>query len=95
METITTNYHSRELLHFYEINRAKDQEMIKKDYGSDIGDDELFFKYKNYFYRLSDFVIFESPYNNYWEGHLGMSYFDALYIKIVKNNDVIVGYATW
>lgn len=88
---IVTNNQPRPILSWYELTKS---EKTNFDYMTeDEANDAGFFKYKGWVYCLGDFMRDGSP--DGWHGHSAQSYFDAVLVKIVDCETVIVGRAFW
>jgi len=107
---ITTNYHPRELLHYWELTEEQ-QEWF--DYDS--AEQGLYFVYRGQTYALADFMLFLSSERppqykepvrdvmgwleySYWEAYLVTSVWDALLVKYVEQDMdtmVVVGHQVW
>ena len=86
---IVTNNKYREILYSYDVpdDVLKDQ----FDYMEN-PEEHSFFKYKNEYYDLGDFVIASSPEFVGWDGYSSDSYFSGLVIKLSDCGDsVLVG----
>ena len=83
--TIKTNNVPRETLYIFQIDEKEQKEIRKKFdyYNEEELQEQNFFKYKGYWYCLSDFLRIE---NNDelkgWDGYISDSYFSGVLIKI-------------
>lgn len=86
---IITNNQPRPIISWYELTEKEKQAfdyLTEEDvsYSS-------FFRYKGWVYYLSDFMRSGTPHG--WHGSYGQSFFDAILVKLVDNETVIVGHA--
>lgn len=86
---IKTNNKPRALLSWFELTKTEQTIFDHLDQDND----ERFFRYKGWVYSLSDFMPDGTPAG--WDGSMGQSYFDAVLVKIVDDETVIVGHTFW
>ena len=88
--TIETNGHYRELVDFCDLPEAV---QIDNDW-CDPEDGHMFFKYKGYWYPLSNFmrIAGDDPKLTEWDGMHSESFFSGVLIKLCPYGDgVVVG----
>ena len=96
--TIKTNNIPRETYQIFQLDE-KEQQQVRKQfdyYNEEKLQEQNFFKYKNHWYCLSDFLRLEnSDTFKGWEGYSSDSYFSGVLIKIQEGFmgdwNVIVG----
>lgn len=86
---IVTNNQPRPIVYWHELTQKEKQEF---DYLTE-DNMEMFFRYKGWVYSLSDFIRDGTP--EEWDGSMGQSYFDAVLVKIIDSESIIVGHAFW
>ena len=108
MVKIISNYHLREMQYFYELS-DKDQNIVKSQYDwmdSEELDNASFFKYRNSWYSLCDFMSlhnkmhFPNPpdFMKGWDGYLNDSFFSGVLIRYPQDdgyNDELIQVATF
>lgn len=87
---IVTNNKPRPIIYWHELTQ---KERAEFDYMTEDANDASFFRYKGWVYCLGDFIHSGTPAG--WHGSYGQSYFDAVLVKIVDCETVIVGRAFW
>lgn len=88
---IVTNNQPRPIIYWHELT---EKEKAEFDYMT--GDDanySSFFRYKRWVFTLSDFMRDGTP--DGWHGASAQSAFDAVLVRIVDSETVIVGRAFW
>ena len=80
--TIKTNSKKYPLLSFYDLPKSKKKWFDWAD------ESELFFKYKNHYYALSDFMPCEQFKS--WDGYQSDSFFSGVLIKFTDDTDFII-----
>ena len=108
---IVSNYHRRELSYLYELN-SKDRAIVKDQFdwidSSDTctWDEEQFFKYRDSWYCLSDFMSLHNKvycpnppdFMSDWDGYLNDSFFSGILIRYPQDdgfNDEMIQIATF
>lgn len=90
-ERIITNNRPRDLLFWREIPPHLQKEVDKPE-----EDDSLrYFVYKGVVFDLDDFCVFMGDGSNGWDGHYHMTAWDAVLVKRVGTERVIVASAYW
>jgi hypothetical protein len=84
---IVSNNKPRALLSWWELTKTEQTIFDHLDQDNT----ETFFRYKGWVYTLSDF-IWDGTHKG-WDGCMEQSYFDAILVKIVDDETVIVGHA--
>lgn len=88
---IVTNNQPRPIISWYELTENEKKEF---DYLTDESASySSFFRYKGWVFTLSDFIRDDST--DGWHGHSAQSAWDAVLVKIVDCESVIVGRAFW
>ena len=92
--TIKTNNVPREMFYLFQLN-DKDQKVIRKQFdyfNEEELDEQNFFKYKDYWYCLSDFLaVRDNDTFKGWDGYSSDSYFSGVLIKVREDYEVICG----
>ncbi len=82
--TIKTNGKKYPLLSFYDLPKKQ------KDWFDWANDSELFFKYKNHYYALSEFMKCEHEQFKNWNGYKSESFFSGVLFKFTDDTDYII-----
>lgn len=88
---IVTNNCQRPLRSWCELTKREQTQF--NHLTEDEANNSSFFRYKWQVYSLSDFMREGTPAG--WDGSYGQSYFDAILVKIVDSESIIVGHAFW
>ena len=96
--TIKTNNIPRETYQIFQLDE-KEQQQVRKQfdyYNEEELQEQNFFKYKNHWYCLSDFLRLENSEElKGWDGYISDSYFSGVVVKFVddfmSDYSVIVG----
>lgn len=89
---IVTNNKPRNLLFWWELPLHLQKEVDKPEEE----DDSLrYFVYKGVVFDLHDFSVFMGDGSNGWDGHCHMTVWDAVLVKLVGTERVIVASAYW
>jgi len=107
MLQIITNNHVRELKYIWELS-PKEQKAVKNSHNFDWindssvtnWDEELFINYKDYWFCLSDFMSLHNHVYcptppkefNGWDGYTNDSYFSGTLIKLLGDNQCVMGF---
>lgn len=88
---IITNNRPRSIIYWHELS---EKEKAEFDYMEENeANDSSFFRYKRWVFCLGEFMRDGTP--DGWHGVSAQSAFDAVLIKIVDNETVVVGRAFW
>lgn len=91
MITIRTNNQARDLVQGYELSDKERKEFDYYDNAEELNF-ALFFRYKGDIYDFSEVVRLDDKENfNGWHGSIGTSYFSGILVKILDDEQIIVG----
>lgn len=89
---IITNNQPRPIIYWHELT-SKEKQGFDYLTEEEEANDSSFFRYKGWVYCLGEFMRDGTPAG--WDGVSAQSAFDAVLVKIVDNEAVIVGRAFW
>lgn len=85
---IVTNYHKRDLIYGWELDSLEDWQ----------SESDMFFRYRGNLYCLSEFLRYPSMWGGKlpdefkgWDSYMSDSFFSGILIKLVDDDQIIVG----